>query len=290
MIMEDKNREKVFFSLPTGIRTELFRLADMRGGLRCISEIKLRSVGVSVAVICGERIRLFSTVDGEDIKRTLEVLSDGALYYHRDTVNRGYISLPSGIRIGICGTARYDGGRLVGVSDVTSLVFRIPTGNFDSRYELLSVFLSCRRGILIYSPPGRGKTSALRALAKDLGESGEEVAVIDERCEFIGSEYAYASVDILRGYSRAEGIEIALRTLAPSVIIVDEVGRLSEAESMLEALSSGVRVALSAHAGSFEEVMHRTTLRPFFKSGIVDAVVGIELNEGKRTLSVMEVR
>ena len=282
-------KEKVLRALPYGIRAELCRLADARGGIDSVSEIKLRAFGASSAVISGERVRLFKGADGQDLKHTLEVISDGALYSHRDTVGRGYVSLKSGIRVGICGLARYDGGRLVGVSDVTSLVFRIPTGSFDARAELLSEFRACRSGILIYAPPGRGKTSAIRALALDLGESGEEVAVIDERCEFIDSNYSGASVDILRGYLRADGIEIALRALSPSVIIVDEVGTLSEAESMLEALSSGVKVVLTAHAGSAVEVMRRVSLMPFLESGAVYKLVGIELTDGKRTIFVTEV-
>lgn len=287
--MQDRIRDKILRSLPAGVRTELLRLAEARGGISSLSEIRLRSVGISSLVMAGERVRLLGHTDVDDLRRVLEVLSDGALYSHRDTVGRGYISLSEGVRVGICGTARYDGGALAGVTDITSLVFRLPTGSFDARTELLEAFRSSDRGILIYSTPGGGKTTALRTLARELGERGEEVAVIDERCEFLESDITSASVDILRGYARADGIEIALRTLSPTVIIVDEVGRLSETEAMLETLSSGVRVALSAHARSAEEAMRRTALRPVFEAGIVDRLVGIELAEGKRRLSVTEV-
>jgi stage III sporulation protein AA len=224
----------------------------------------------------------------KDLEKTMEILSDGAVYSRRDTLSHGYISLGDGVRVGVSGFARYNGGSLVGISEVTSLVFRIPTGSFDAREELLNVFSRCKRGALIYAPPGRGKTSALRALAHDLGERGEEVCVIDERCEFIESDLTFASVDLLRGYKRAEGIEIALRTLAPSVIALDEVGRLGEAEAMIEALSSGVKVAVTAHASSVEEVLRRPALRPFFDLGIIDVLVGIEIEDGKRVLSVAE--
>ena len=284
--MKDKVMEKITASLPYGVRSELVRLALGRGGLDGLSELKLRAGGASSAVISGERVRLYSRAEPRDISAALELLTDGAVYSYRDTVSRGYISLGAGVRVGICGSAGYDGGTLVGISDPSALVFRIPTGEFDCRGELLSEFDRCKRGMLIYSPPGVGKTSALRSLARDLGERGDEVAVVDERREFIESDYRFAAVDILKGYKRADGIEIALRTLSPSVIIVDEVGRLAEAEAMREALSSGVRVAVTAHAADADEVMRRPSLRPFIEGGIVDILVGIEKGEGRRSLRI----
>ena len=88
--MEDKTKERIFFSLPRGISTEIERLAEGRGGVNCIAEIRLRLVGESSIVIAGERVRLFSSVCEEDIARCVEMLTDGALYSHRDTVCRGY--------------------------------------------------------------------------------------------------------------------------------------------------------------------------------------------------------
>lgn len=287
--MDSKTREKIFAALPEGLGRELNSILGGRGGIGSLSELKLRSLGASSAVVSGERVRLFYPVGREGLSHALEVLSDGAIYSHRDTICRGFLSLSSGVRVGISGTARYDGGSLVGVSDISSLVFRIPTGEFEARAELVRVFSECSRGILVFSPPGLGKTSALRALARDLSALGEEIAVVDERCEFPEEDFRGASVDILRGYKRAEGIEIALRTLSPSVIIVDEVGRLSEAEAMLESLSSGVKVLVSAHAGTADEARSRAALAPFFEHGAVDRLVGIEIREGRRVLSVLEV-
>ena len=284
MDMKNKVLEKITSSLPRGVRSELVRLALARGGLDGLSELKLRACGVSSAIITGERVRRCSRVELSDISAALELLTDGAIYSRRDTISRGYISIGAGVRVGICGSASYDDGTLVGISEPSALVFRIPTGEFDCRRELLSTFDRCKRGALIYAPPGGGKTSALRSLARDLGERGDEVAVIDERREFIETDYRFAAVDILKGYKRADGIEIALRTLSPSVIIVDEVGRLGEAEAMLETLSSGVRVAVTAHATNIDEVLRRPSLRPFLENGIVDFLIG--KREGIRSLSV----
>ena len=216
------------------------------------------------------------------------MLCEGAVYAHRECIKAGYISLAGGIRVGIGGTAGYDGGALVGISEISSLVFRIPTGVFSEIGTVYEVYKKCERGMLIFSPPGVGKTTALRSLAGLIGggREAEQVAVVDERCEFDIEDYENSSVDILRGYKRETGIEIALRTLSPSVIILDEIGRRKEAEAMLESLNSGVKIIASAHAKCYSELRMRTAIIPFLENGVFDAFVGIELKDGRRNLVI----
>ena len=276
---------KVFTYLPPRQREEIWRLAESRGAFESISEIRMRAMARSSFLISGERIYLSTSVTKEDITKCVSLMCEGALYARRDGISEGYVTLEGGVRVGICGQARYDGGRLVGISNITSLVFRIPTGSFFNIRELFDAWKSTERGMLIYSPPGVGKTTALRSLAAQIGSGrGSEVAVIDERCEFLHEDYKLSSVDILRGYRRSEGIQIALRTLSPDVIAVDEIGRLSEAEAMLESLNSGVKIIATAHAGTLEELKRRANMQPFFKNGIFDVLVGIYLENGRRTL------
>jgi len=217
-------------------------------------------------------------------------MCDGALYRRRDTIREGYVTLEGGVRIGVCAEARYDGGAFVGVSDVSSLVIRTPAFRILRNSEIFGAFQRCRRGLLVYSPPGVGKTTAIRTLALEIGEGGadEQVVAVDERCEFVPEDYRGASVDILRGYKRDLGIEIALRTLSPTVIAVDEIGRLAEAEAMLESLNSGVRVIATAHAATYAELKQRKSLCPFFERNIFDVFVGISLDCGKRKISITE--
>ena len=278
--------DKILTYLPSGCAAEIKRLAESRGSSE-ISEIRIRAVGKSSAVIAGERILLTSQIDGAAVSRALTLACDGALYARRDTIQEGFVTLEGGVRVGVCGEARYDGGSFVGVSEVSSLVFRIPNTAPAASREVLLAWGMTERGMLIYSPPGVGKTTALRTLALEIGrQKDEQVAVVDERCEFRADDYRFASVDILRGYKRADGISIALRTLSPSVIIVDEVGRLAEAEAMLESLNSGVKVIATAHARTLSELKKRKSVSPFFERGVFDVLVGISLEDGKRKFAV----
>jgi stage III sporulation protein AA len=108
--------------------------------------------------------------------------------------------------------------------------------------------------------------------------------VVDERCEFLHSDYESARVDILRGYKKRLGIEIATRSLSAELVIVDELGA-DDVLSVLDVMRFGVPFIASAHAGSSEEILKKPSMRPLFESGAVDMLIGIERREEKYSLS-----
>ena len=275
--------------LPEGLSEEILRLAEGRkDGPSGIREIRVRREGVSSLLLSGESIRLYYRVGREETEALMEKLVDGALYAHRDGIASGYICLDGGIRVGICGSARYDGERLVGVGDMRSLLFRIPTGECAFADEIARIFRSgVRSGMLIYSPPGVGKTTALRTLALSLGGGAQpiRVAVVDERCEFSEEDYAGREVDILKGYKRRSGIEIATRTMSPELIMIDEIGA-DDAEALIGVVRCGIPLVATAHAASLDELMSKRSLAPLFSCGVFDTLVGISLSEGKYRLTV----
>jgi len=287
------NWENVLLLLPQFYSVETYRICNSRkkSGSE-ISEIRLRSCGRSSFILAGERIYFSSSPTRDEMKRTLSRICDGALYAYRDSIKDGYITLGGGVRVGICGRARYENSSFIGVCDVTSLVFRIPTAVSSFTELLYEVWQKTSRGMLIYSPPGVGKTTAVRSLVKAIssGCDARQVAVIDERCEFSAEDYTHSAVDVFLGYKRDVGMNIALRSMSPEVIAVDEIGRLGEAEAMRESLNSGVRIIATAHASSFAELKRKISMRPFFEGEIFDAFVGLSLKDGKRSAEVERLR
>ena len=276
-------KNRILEYLPFSVSREIKRILLSRvGEIHSLGEIRLCLGRGSSIKSHGERLLLHVEVSASDMSATVNKLCDGGVYAHRDTLSEGFISIEGGVRVGVCGNARYESDRLVGVTDISSLVFRIPSVKCNFTDKLYRAWGEVERGMLIYAPPGGGKTTALRALV-DAISSGKEskiVAVVDERCEFFLDECRDNGIHLLRGYKRGIGLEIALRTLSPEVIAVDEIGASKESEEMIDSLNSGVPIIATAHAKRLDELMKRSSLTPFFERNIFDVFVGIFNTDG----------
>ena len=253
---------KLWHMLPYRISDEIRRVCgDNR--YRIIEEIHLRRRRCTSVICDGDNIQLNCTTEGDELDELLSKLCGGSLYAYRDTINDGYISIEGGVRVGVCGCAAVESGRLVGVSRVTSLVFRIPhrtpTGVGREIVRLLESD-AMTRGLLIYSPPGVGKTTVLRGAIACLclGENSRRVAVVDTRGELEAClDTKGMSVDILSGYPKRLGIEIAARSLNAQVIVCDEIGDADEAAAIEASHNSGIPLLASAHAASLDELLRK---------------------------------
>ena len=281
---------KICGLFPSALGALLFgALCRVGGDTDEVYEVHLRAEGVTSAVTDKGIKNLDIHLTYKDISDILLHLSGGAIYAHRDTLARGYISTEGGIRVGVSGRARYEGGELVGVYDVRTLVFRIKGNTCDVEGELFNFWQGAlKRGMLIFSPPGGGKTTAIRRLAGMIGESGKQVAVVDERCEFLPEDYRCAEVELLQGYKKTEGIEIAVRTLGAEVLIVDEIGA-HEVGAVLSSMMLGVPIIATVHAKSDVEILTRDAYLPIIKSGAFDALAGLYKVGGRRTVRFTKI-
>ena len=260
------------YSAEVGDRAEEIRL---RRGRR----IELCFKGTSV--ICGEPIS--SELLGEIFYR----LCGGSVYAHAESICKGYIRTEEGIRIGVCGRAAVRGGRVEAVYDISSLNIRIPSEFLPSYHRLGKIFLEGNGGMLIISPPGVGKTTVLRSLASQIGvKGGRRVALIDSRGELsFGLKSPDLKIDVLEGYPQETGIEIALRTMNPQVIVCDEIGSVREAEALLCALGSGVTVIASAHGDDAEKTVLRKGILELHSAKMFSNYVALSREKGSSVCS-----
>ena len=113
-------------------------------------------------------------------------------------------------------------------------------------------------GTLIVSPPGLGKTTLLRDIARLLSQRGARVCVIDERGEIAACIDGVPTLDVgprtdvFSMCPKKTAIMIAVRALSPDVVVTDELGAPGDHEAVLEASRCGVRVVASAHGASLD--------------------------------------
>lgn len=243
-----------------------------------LSEIRIRVGRACSAVLSGENLTVGRGLTEAEAEALLKRLLGKSLYAHVHTLSEGYLTLDGGIRVGILSHARYEAGEPLGISEPTGFVFRLPTARSEVAkriFESWSSFGDSVGGMLLFSGPGGGKTSALRSLAGYLGgEQKARVVIIDERCEFRESDYSDCCVDILKGYKKREGIELALRCLSPEILMLDEISA-EDTESLLAVGRGGVRLIASIHASSFSELMAREGISALCRARIIDTAAGI---------------
>ena len=242
-----------------------------------VEEVRLRRGRCASVTANGTNLRLSTVLTGAQMEALLLAMCTGSLYAHGETLGEGYLVLPSGVRVGVCGRAAVVGGRVTGVESISAFCIRVPHGAPEVGYEICEIFgrLQKTRGVLLFSPPGVGKTTVLRGVAARLARD-LRVAVVDTRGELgalDGDETLL--LDVLSGYPRGRGIGIAVRTMAAEVILCDEVGDLGEAREIVAAHTGGVPLIATAHAASVRELLSRPGMRLLHESRVFGAYVHV---------------
>lgn len=234
-------------------------------GIEAIAEIRLRTNRRAAAVTLDGRIIPCSPPFSQaDISECFLELCKNSVHSFAREISEGYITLPGGSRVGFCGTAVIQGGKLTSLRDISSLNIRFPREVRGCAEELFRrAFSGGLCSLIVCGKPLSGKTTVLRDMARILGAS-HRVAVVDSRGELAGVHGGIPTLnvgentDVLNGYSKADGIMCALRSLSPEIIICDEIG--DDAESVRQCMSCGVKLIVSAHAGSIKELKRRPAL------------------------------
>lgn len=255
-----------------------------------IAEIRLHTGKCAAAVMTdGRMLRCSDIFTHEDINECFLELCRNSVHSYAREISEGYITLPGGNRVGFCGTAVLRDGAISTLKDISSLNIRFAREVRGCAEEL------CRRAfpdglcsLIICGKPLSGKTTMLRDMARILGGT-HCVALIDSRGELAGVSGGVPALDVgentdvLNGYPKAEGIMCALRSLSPEMIVCDEIG--SDAEEVRQCMGCGVKLAVTVHAASIDELRSRPGIAELYP--LFDRAA---LLEGGRITDIREIR
>lgn len=271
--------------LPEGLARALRRISVNE--MRQIQEIRLRrgglltlSVGpyektVDAAGVLSDIVGPLTVYcDGSDVEKTFLKACDYSVHSHISELREGFVTAKGGIRVGVAGTTVTENGTVTAVRDISSLCIRVAGRHDGCATPLRDLFLSRIPSVLIAGAPSSGKTSMLRDVARilSLPPFCYRVSVIDERGEIAGLG-GLENADVLRCIPKPIGILQAVRTLAPDVIVVDELGTLAEVEAVTENLHAGVPAIATAHCRDISEALRRPAVRLALKRGVFEKIV-----------------
>lgn len=257
-----------------------------------IEEIRLRINKRPTALYKGRERELSEIpVRSGDLRRCIELATDYSAHSFAGEMAEGFI-YSRGVRIGICGSAVVQNGVFSGFSSYSSLDLRLNRqipGICDDIYrELRKREL---QSVLIISPPGCGKTTALRELIRLYSNGGVRVCVADERYELSGEGYELGKcTDVLSGLDKRSAASMLLRGMNPQIIAMDEISAVRDCETIRLIEGCGVALLATAHAGSRDELYQRKAYRELIEDGAFEYMVIIKNENGRRSYILEKVR
>ena len=111
------------------------------------------------------------------------------------------------------------------------------------------------------------------ALNRELVRQQKILSVIDERRELFAGNAPGEALDVLAGLPKGQAVQMALRTLSPQVILLDELGGLDEVTALEQGLFSGVDFVATLHAATPEEATMRPQVKYLMERGAVRVLV-----------------
>ena len=267
---------------------------ELAAGIRRLSreeratlhELRLRC-GYPATYLAGNGERIVPTgisgfrVDSRCLQSLLNRATGYCTYAAASQLKYGFLTLPGGHRLGLCGQAVMGtDGEVKSLKNLTSVNLRIARQIGGCAAEAAEFLKRFPTSTLIAGPPGCGKTTLLRELIRHRSDGcGERVGIVDERMELaacadgIPGFHVGSRTDVLSGVPKHDGVYMLLRTMNPDWIAVDEITDDRDVDALLRSSFCGVRILASAHVFTREDLYSRPLYARMCALGLFDNLI-----------------
>ncbi len=297
-------REELLRMFPEKMRHRWQGMADLCDNLQ---ELRFRA-GQPVIVVDGGREKYVdlegrivdrqdagARITGQEIEEMIQHLCQYSLYAFADEIRQGFLTIQGGHRVGMAGQVILeDTGRIRNIKYIRYLNIRIANQIKGAADPVLPFLYEEGRvcNTLLISPPGGGKTTMLRDIIRQISDGtvygqGVNVGVVDERSEIAGSYMGIpqndvgSRTDVLDGCPKAEGMMMLIRSMAPQVIAVDELGSSRDMEALRMACGCGCKLMATIHGSSLSEIQNKKYMRYVIEEGLFDRYVVLKRANGR---------
>ena len=265
--------------------------------LEMLEEIRVRN-NLPLILKIGQAEKVIDhKITTEDINYMFQKICENSIYSYQKQIANGFITVQGGNRVGIVGTAVLDGNdKVINFNYISGLNFRISRQIIGCSNQIVDEIFNGCGGIyntLIISKPGIGKTTLLRDIVRNISNGmpnkfqGMNVAVIDERGEISATYKGIMQndlgirTDVINDIPKYIGMKMAIRSMAPKVIVADEIGNKRDSEAIKYAMCCGVKGIFTAHGASLEELEKNPEISDLLKNKIFEKIICIKDREGK---------
>lgn len=286
--------------------TQLAKLI-LEHNIQKLEEIRIR-VNKPVILKLGQvEIVLNYTITTNEIIGILQNICNNSIYTYQNQICNGFITLPGGNRVGIAGNVVIKDGQVSNISYIYSLNFRISHQINGASDNILKYVLDTENNTifntLIVSPPGAGKTTMIRDLAKRISNGineinfrGLDVSIIDERGEIAAMTKGIIfndvgiRTDVLDNVPKSIGIRMAVRSMAPKVIIADEIGNKDDVNIINYAICSGVKCIFTAHGSNMEDLLKNNEINKIINLQLFSKIIFLDEKQKGKIKNVVNIQ